>query len=82
MNDLDLLEAELVGFDPMDLARALPGVLKGTGQALEKPKPQQPAPAPPPPQKPAPSLWSQIGLPWKIGGGVAVGLLALRLLKR
>ena len=77
--DLDLLEAEAVGFDPMDLARALPGVLKGTGQALEK-KPAQPAAPVTPVPRPAPA--SEIGLGWKIAGGGALALILLTLLRR
>ena len=79
MMDLDLLDAEAVGFDPMDLARALPGVLKGTGQALEKKPAAAPAPAQPV-ARPAPA--SEIGLGWKIAGGGALALILLTLLRR
>jgi len=75
--DLDLLEAEAVGFDPLDLVRALPGVLKGTGQALDKrPAAAHEAPPPPPPAPPG------LSLTWKVGGAVAAGALALALLRR
>lgn len=76
MNDLELLDAELVGFDPMDLVRALPGVLKDTGAALDKKaKPMAPAPPPPPKEE-------GMGLGWKIGLGAAAGGLLLLLLRR
>lgn len=77
MHELDLLDAELIGFDPKDLLKALPGVLKGTGEALQKSPAQPASPTPPPPPEP-----QGIGLGWKIGAGAAaLGLLAL-LLKR
>lgn len=76
MTDLELLDAELVGFDPMDLVKALPGVLKDTGQALDK-KAKPAAPPPPPPPKE-----DGLGLPWKIGIGAAAGGLLLVLLRR
>ena len=49
MVELDLLDSEALGFDPMDLVKALPGMLKGTGQALAPAQAAPPAPPPPPP---------------------------------
>lgn len=79
MHDLELLDADVVGLDPMDLVRALPGVLRQTGAALDKrPAAVAPAPAAPPPAPAPPPLdWK-----WKAAGAAAVLLVFGLLLKR
>lgn len=81
MRELELLDADLVGVDPMDLVRALPGVLRETGAALDPKRAaaQAAAAAPPPPPAPAeePLDWK-----WKAGGAAAALLLLLGLVRR
>ena len=80
VSDLELLDADLVGIDPMDLFRALPGVLRETGAALDKrPAAAPPAPAAAPP--PAP-VAEELDWKWKAGGVAAAIAALLLLLKR
>lgn len=85
MSDLDMLDADgVVGFDPMDLVKSLPGVLQQTGQALsQKPGEKKASGSEKSETKPsAPAASTGIGLGWKIGGGAAAALIVLHLLRR
>lgn len=95
MRDLELLDADLVGFDPLDLVKALPGVLKGTGQIVkadeDKKKaaaqPAPPAATPRPAPRPAPAAQASpkpegVSLPWKVGGAAAAFGLLVYVLRR
>ena len=69
-----------VGVDPMDLVRSLPGLLKDTGQALQKPGPVSPSPAAAPAPIASPKR-ATLGLPWKVGAAALVGTLLVLLVR-
>ena len=83
MSDLDILGAETVGFDAMNLVRALPEVLQSTGQVLAPqfaPRAAAPPAAPPPPPPPPPA--QQVPRVVKVGAVVLGAVVLLRLIRR
>ena len=83
MSELDILGAEAVGFDPMNLVRALPGVLQSTGQVLAPqlaPRAAAPPAAPPPPPPPPPPR--QVPRVVSVGAVVLGAVVLLRLIRR
>ena len=84
MKELDVLDAEAVGFDPMDLVKALPGEHQQTGQTHNKQAEGKKPNATPSAvsDKKAETASASSGLAWKIGGGAAAALLLLHIIKR